>query len=120
MRADAQMGSWLSSLHADARIVICTIVRGEILFGLERLEAGQRRNNLETKARILFQALPCEPVPALAADAYAVMKAARQRRGLPLDENDLWIAATAMSLDAILVTRDRHFQDIEGLTVVAP
>jgi len=37
MRADAQMASWLSSIGVDDRVVICTIARGEILFGLERL-----------------------------------------------------------------------------------
>jgi predicted nucleic acid-binding protein len=34
-----------------------------------------------------------------------------------LDENDLWIAATALALDAVLVTRDSDFQQIEGLSV---
>jgi hypothetical protein len=27
-----------------------------------------------------------------------------------LDENDLWIAATALALDAVLITRDSDFQ----------
>jgi predicted nucleic acid-binding protein len=34
-----------------------------------------------------------------------------------LDENDLWIAATALALDAVLITRDGDFQQIEGLSV---
>jgi predicted nucleic acid-binding protein len=34
-----------------------------------------------------------------------------------LDENDLWIAATAVALDAVLVSRDSDFQQIEGLKV---
>jgi predicted nucleic acid-binding protein len=38
-------------------------------------------------------------------------------RGLVLDENDLWIAATAFALDAVLLTRDSDFQQIEGLSV---
>ena len=31
------------------------------------------------------------------------------------DENDLWIAATALSLDTILVTMDSDFAAIDGL-----
>ena len=48
------------------------------------------------------------------------MKAFQQRRGLPLDENDLWIAATALVLDATLVSRDADFQAIAGLSLVEP
>ena len=34
-----------------------------------------------------------------------------------LNENDLWIAATAMSYGATLVTRDADFQHVTGLSV---
>ena len=96
MRADVRMASWLSSIGADDRVAICTITRGEVLFGLERLAQGRRRTELETKAGKLFAILPCEPLPPAAADRYASVKISQQRRGLPLDENDLWIAATAL------------------------
>jgi predicted nucleic acid-binding protein len=46
MRAEEQMATWLSSIGADDRVVICTIGRGEILFGLERLAQGRRRTEL--------------------------------------------------------------------------
>ena len=46
MRADEQMATWLSSIGADDRVTICTIGRGEILFGLERLAQGRRRTEL--------------------------------------------------------------------------
>lgn len=42
----------------------------------------------------------------------------RRQRGLILDENDLWIAATAIALDATLVSRDTDFSGIDGLLVV--
>ena len=37
---------------------------------------------------------------------------------LPLDENDLWIAATALVLNASLVSRDNDFEGTAGLNVV--
>ena len=120
MRADSRMATWLSSIGVDDRVVICTITRGEILFGLERLAPGRRRTELEGKAGKLFAILPCEPIPAAAGDRYANVKVSQQRRGLPLDENDLWIAATALVLDATLVSRDSDFQAIEGLALVDP
>ena len=60
----------------------------------------------------------CEPIPEEAGDFYAAVKLARQQRGLTLDENDLWIAATALALGATLVTRDGDFGAIDGLRVV--
>jgi predicted nucleic acid-binding protein len=36
-----------------------------------------------------------------------------------LDENDLWVAATALALGARLVSRDADFAGIEGLPVLA-
>jgi predicted nucleic acid-binding protein len=120
MRADARMATWLSSIGSDDRVAICTITRGEILFGLERLAQGRRRAELEAKARKLFTTLPCEPIPPSAGDEYANIKISQQRRGLPLDENDLWMAATALAMSATLVSRDSDFQGIEGLAVEAP
>jgi predicted nucleic acid-binding protein len=55
----------------------------------------------------------------MAPDSYAAVKLTRQQRGLALDENDLWIAATALVLGGTLVTRDRDFLGIEGLPVVS-
>jgi predicted nucleic acid-binding protein len=120
MREDARLASWLSSVSVDDRVVICTIARGEILFGLGRLPQGRRRAELEAKAQKLFAVLPCESIPPAAGDLYADVKMAQQRRGLPLDENDLWIAATALAINATLVSYDSDFQDVAGLTVIAP
>ena len=97
------LAAWLSSVDVDDRVVICAISRGEILFGLERLSPGRRRDDLEQKAQKMFAVLPCEPIPVAAGDRYAYLKASQQRRGLPLDENDLWIAATALAMDATLL-----------------
>lgn len=120
MREDAAIARWLSSVTTQDRLIICTITRGEILFGLGRLAEGKRRADLEVKARRLFSAFSCEPIPAAAADFYAALKLEQQRRGLALDENDLWIASTALATDATLLTRDRDFQTIGTLTVLTP
>jgi len=64
--------------------------------------------------------LPCEPIPPAAGDLHASLKVAQQTRGVPLDENDLWIAATALAINATLVSRDSDFQRIEGIAVVVP
>jgi predicted nucleic acid-binding protein len=79
-----------------------------------------RRADLEIKVANVLNALPCEPVTCEAAARYAVGKTSQQRRGLSLDENDLWIAASAIALGATVVSYDRDFQSIENLTIVFP
>jgi len=114
------MASWLTAVPPRHRVVTCSIVRGEILFGLGRLPQGQRRAGLEAKAETVFAAVPCEPVPPAAGDHYARVKLVQQRLGLSLDENDLWIGATALALGATLVSGDTDFQRAGMLTVVVP
>jgi tRNA(fMet)-specific endonuclease VapC len=115
MANHTQIKAHLAILKPNDYIFTCTIVRGEILFGIERLPIGRKRNALENQATNLFTLLPCEAVPKLAGNHYAYLKREAEKQGTPLDENDLWIAATALALNAILVTADRDFQRIIGL-----
>jgi predicted nucleic acid-binding protein len=118
MRDDPRAEGKLAGLAAVDRAVICSIVRGEIRYGIERLPLGKRRDMLEAKSRQLFAVILCETVPASAGDHYGRIKAHSQSMGLSLDENDLWIAATALSLQATLVTRDTDFRRVDGLNTV--
>jgi tRNA(fMet)-specific endonuclease VapC len=50
---------------------------------------------------------------------YGRLKQSLRERGRPIPENDMWIAATAKCHDMVLVTRDRHFHEIEDLLTAA-
>lgn len=110
-----QVKTHLASVNANDYIFTCTIVHGEILFGIERLPKGRKRESLKNQASHLFTMLPCEAVPEEGGKHYARLKREAEKQGTPLDENDLWIAATALAFDAILVTADSDFQRIVGL-----
>ena len=116
MRKDPHAESHVAALAANDQVVICPIVRGEILYGLARLPQGRRRDDLVKQAAPLFNSVGCLPIPESAADAYASVKRTREKSGSRLDENDPWIAATAIAVGATLVTRDRAFASIEGLS----
>ncbi len=49
---------------------------------------------------------------------YGSIKSALRQKGRPIPENDIWIAALAMQHNLILVTRDKHFNEIFGLLLV--
>jgi len=115
MRKNPRVEAQLAELEPNDRVVICPVVRGEILYGLSRLPEGRRREKLAKQATPLFATIACQPVPESAGDAYANIKRTREQQGVSLDENDLWIAATASALGATLVTRDSDFASIDGL-----
>jgi len=106
-RLDAAMQSdWL---------ITCTIVRGEILYGLERMPQGRKRQLAEAEASVAFEYVQCEAVPERAADIYARIKRDAELDGTAQGENDLWIAATTLALDAVLVSSDTDFRRVRGL-----
>jgi predicted nucleic acid-binding protein len=115
MRDQAQVKARVGK-HADP-IGTGVVVVGEIRYDLNRLPAGKKRTDLEARAQNILAALRIEPVTEPIADAYGRLKASLESQGLNLDDNDLWIAATAITHGDLLVTRDQIFSQVPGLQV---
>ena len=49
--------------------------------------------------------------------AYGNIKAALRKKGKQIPENDIWIAAIAKRFKLVVVTRDKHFKEIEGINI---
>jgi predicted nucleic acid-binding protein len=49
------------------------------------------------------------------AEHYARLFVQLKRAGTPVPDNDLWIAALALQHDLLLITRDKHFENIPQL-----
>ena len=49
--------------------------------------------------------------------AYGNIKAALRKKGKPIPENVIWIAAIAKRFKLVVVTRDKHFKEIEGINI---
>ena len=115
MQDNSRVKGRLDSLTESDYHFTCPIVKGEIFFGIVRLPDGKRRQDLEQRANELFATVPCDPIPRGVGDVYAQIKAAAEKQGTSLGECDLWIAATALTLDAILVASDSDYERIVGL-----
>jgi len=93
--------------------VVSVITWGELRYGAEKSE--QRDNVL----RLLdeFSALvPVAPLPAAAGKSYGAVRAAVEDKGVPIGNNDLWIAAHALVDDLTLITNnEREFKRVQGL-----
>ena len=48
---------------------------------------------------------------------YGIIKTALRKKGKPIPENDIWIAALSLQNILALVTRDQHFNDIDNLVI---
>jgi predicted nucleic acid-binding protein len=99
--------------HAE-RICLNSIVLGELLGGFA---AGTReaKNRAELARFLDSPRVEVVPVTALTADSYALAYSNLRRKGQPIPTNDLWIAASALEHGAALLSRDRHFGQIDGL-----
>ena len=52
------------------------------------------------------------------AEVYGKIKKELLAHGNVMPENDMWIAAAALSNDVSVITQDKHFELIPGLSVI--
>lgn len=104
----------LSSLKRD-EVALCSVVKAELMYGARA--STRVKENLERLER-LFALFPSLPFDDEAAAQYGALRAQLRRAGTPIGGNDMLIAATALAVDATLVTRnERDFRLVPGLRV---
>lgn len=87
-------------------------VIGELFYGARK--SGRPEENCRWIEQFAADnvILPCD---AETARLYGEAKNSLRKKGYPIPENDIWIAATALQHGLILVSRDVHFAEVEGL-----
>lgn len=115
MRDHPSVAAKVAGIGPNNRVTVCPIVTGEILYGIARLPAGRKRSELQARADGILASISCDPIPPAVGNRYASIKWQIELAGTPVDDNDLWIAATAAELGATLVTRDHAFRHIATL-----
>lgn len=104
----------LKEKDPDCRLLTSIIVACEVRFGLEKRQALA----LTRRVELLFDTLPIMPLESGTDRVYASIRSDLERRGEPIGQNDLLIAAHAIALDAVLVTDNvREFSRVKGLRV---
>ena len=113
--------AWLKGESAIAdkidkakEIYIPVIVVGELYYGA--LHSAHTEKNILDIENIAshYKLLPVDESTTL---AYGTIKAALRKKGKPIPENDIWIGAIARQHDLTIVTRDKHFKEIDGLKI---
>src|SRR5271157_981303 len=104
----------VGSLESKMAVFLCVPVIGELRYGAlasARVEQNLARLDEFSKA---VEVLPCDSETAV---FYSAVKFDLRRKGRPIPENDVWIAAIGRQHRLTLVSRDSHFQQIEGLDI---
>jgi tRNA(fMet)-specific endonuclease VapC len=104
------------SLDEAEEVFLPSVAIGELYYGARK--SGQPdANTARIDALVLTNVvLPCDSETAR---RYGEIKNVLRVKGRPLPENDIWITALARQYDLTLVTRDTHFEGIEGLNTTA-
>lgn len=100
-----------------------TVTVAEVLYGIEALPKGKRRDSLRSEAEIMFTqdfAGRILPFDEKAARAFAAIAADRRAQGRPIADFDAQIAAIARSRRAALATRNTADFEGCGVRVVNP
>ena len=98
----------------EVEVFVPSIVLGELIYGAlksTRVEANLARLDEFARSNTV---LSCDVETA---QYYGQIKNTLREKGHPIPENDIWIAAIAMQHDFILTTRDKHFDEVEGLSI---
>ena len=91
------------------------VVLRELMYGAEKSQLKESNRNK------YFNFCLSYPVLDITKDVsieYGKIKAILQANGNIMLENDIWIAATALANNMVVVTQDKHFDSIPGLKVI--
>ncbi len=100
---------------AVGEAVMSTITYGELLCGAHK---SQYREKAIEQLQSLAHFIPPLPLPTDVAGFYGKIRSLLAKKGTPIGNNDLWIAAHALSLDIILVTNnEKEFRRVAELKV---
>lgn len=94
-------------------IILSVIVKAEMYAGSAKSQFPNRSRATQEE---FFRRFPTLPFDEAAALVYGDIRAYLEKRGTPIGANDLFIAATALTYDLILVTHNsREFSRIPNL-----
>ena len=118
---DESVSGWVRAQAGDD-LHTTSITLAEILYGIERLPEGKRKEFLRTTALDVFGAFAGQVLPfdARAAATYATIVAHRDALGLPIDGFDAQIASICRTQQAGLATRNVSDFEHTGIDLTDP
>lgn len=97
-----------------AEIHIPIIVLGELYYGAMNSTHVKKNISKIQKVSTHYNVLLIDEATTI---SYGNIKKALKKKGKPIPENDIWIAAIAQHNELVISTRDKHFNEIEGINI---
>jgi tRNA(fMet)-specific endonuclease VapC len=97
-------------LKEAEEVFIPSIVFGELYYGARNSSRVVENVAKIEEFRAASAVLACDATTAL---HYGEVKFNLKRKGTPIPENDIWIAALAHQYDLVIVSRDQHFDSVD-------
>lgn len=117
-KPDPGVVGWLARNERD--LVVDPVVLGEVRFGILLLPPGRRRRSLETWFDEVVRRIHCLPWDAETGLRWAELLAHLRSIGKPMPIKDSLIAATALTHELQLATRNRGDFEASGVELVDP
>ena len=115
---DVKVVSWLTANESD--IVVDAIILGELRLGILTLPPGRKRTKLERWFAEVVATIDCLPWDAAVSGRWAELVVESRRKGRLLPLLDGMIAATALTHDLTVATRNRRDFQQAGVKVFDP
>ena len=106
----------ISELGKTNNISISVVTIGELSYGFKK-GAKEASNQAILENFIKGLRITILKVTLESAKIYGQIKYDLMKKGLPIPENDIWIAAQAIETGSVLVTYDKHFLQIPRVKV---
>lgn len=104
----------IDSARSLSEVAFPFAVVGELRFGAM---GGRNRERMLVELDELVRRSTTLAADAETARVYANVRHRLKTEGTPVPENDIWIAAVCLQHGLTLLTLDRHFDRIDGLTL---
>lgn len=102
----------LASYLENKEVFVPVIAIAELQYGAER--SVHREANIQKIEKFIADSKIINCTSGTAKWYGRIMKSLRAK-GRPIPQNDVWIAAIAMQHDLILLTKDKHFDNVDNL-----
>jgi len=99
-----------------ASFYISSIVLGELYIGINRVT--NKTKHLQ-KLTSFLQLCTVLVIDDTTARIFGEITAELYKKGKPIPTNDIWIAATIRQHNLTLITRDKHFSEVNSLSIEA-
>lgn len=101
-------------IDKSKKVLISVVTVGELLYGFKK-GSREESNTDDLNDFLGNKKVQLLQITLKTAAIYSIVKYHLRRKGTPIPDNDIWIAASALETKSTLVTYDRHFLKIAGL-----